>query len=64
MPQRRKEGGSKDDSLDWRRSQGGRGMAQPGSSGSEASISTQPKHELLLYELETTDTSSVGLVIR
>ncbi|KAK7872474.1 hypothetical protein R5R35_014267 [Gryllus longicercus] len=27
-------------------------------------VGTQPKHEHLLYELETTDTSSVGLVIR
>jgi hypothetical protein len=39
-------------------------MAKPISRGSEAVISTQPKHEHLLYELETTDTSSVGLVIR
>jgi hypothetical protein len=39
-------------------------MAKPTCRGSEAIISTQPKHEHLLYELETTDTSSVGLVIR
>lgn len=68
-PRRLREGKNKDDSQDRRRSlsEGGTswvGMAQYGSRGSEASISTQPKHEHLLYELETTDTSSVGLVIR
>jgi hypothetical protein len=67
--QRLREGGNRDDSLDRRKSlsEGGTswvGMAQSCSRGSEASISTQPKHEHLLYELETTDTSSVGLVIR
>ncbi|XP_046981248.1 exocyst complex component 6B isoform X1 [Schistocerca americana] len=31
---------------------------------SHTSVDMQPKHEHLLYELETTDTSSVGLVIR
>jgi hypothetical protein len=61
--------GENENTLDQRRSlnEGGTswlGMAQPSSRGSEASISTQPKHEHLLYELETTDTSSVGLVIR
>ncbi|XP_067003138.1 exocyst complex component 6B isoform X1 [Anabrus simplex] len=39
-------------------------MAQHSHRGAESDVCMQPKHEHLLYELETTDTSSVGLVIR